>query len=100
MPPRGRAAAWVTAATVTAAFIGVASRNTVVAVGHGAPDSSAQRAAKLRKDAEQACGQSQWRTCLDRLDEADRLDPATANEPRLQDMRKKAENGLSVRPER
>ncbi len=67
--------------------------NVVTVVGHGAP-APAERAATLRKDAKAACDQSKWRTCLDRLNDADRLDPAGASE--TQTLRKRAEEELSA----
>jgi hypothetical protein len=95
--PIRRAAPWLIAATLTFTLIGLAAMNVVSVVGHGAPD-PAELAATLRKDAKAACGLSKWRTCLDRLNDADRLDPAGASE--TQALRKKAEDELHAQPER
>jgi hypothetical protein len=95
--PVRRAAPWLIAATLTFTLIGLATMNVVTVVGQGAPD-PAERAGTLRKDAKAACDQSKWRTCLDRLNDADQLDPAGASG--TQALRKKAEDELHAQPER
>jgi hypothetical protein len=90
-----RTAPWLIAATLITLLgsVGVTSL-----VGRGQPDSRAQRAATLRNDAKEACAKAQWRTCLDRLDEADDLDRGGANEPSVQALRKQAEEGARRGP--
>jgi hypothetical protein len=100
LPLRTRAAPWLIAATLTLTLVGLVSINTVSLVSHPRPQSAAERAAALRSDAEAACEQAKWRACLDRLDEADQLDPAGARETPVQTLRKKAEDALGGGRER
>ncbi len=66
------------------------------------PDDSAEtplltpreRAIELRKLAAEACGDSRWKDCLDRLDEAQPLDPAGDRDPEIQDLRDLAHRAI------
>jgi len=53
-----------------------------------------ERAADLRAKALDACRKSDWQTCRDLLDDASGLDPAGAQDPKLQAAHKQAEDGL------
>src|SRR5579859_6690938 len=54
--------------------------------------SPTEHAAALRKDAQASCAKAQWRTCLDELRRADEADPDGANDPKVRELRKKAEH--------
>jgi RNA polymerase sigma factor (sigma-70 family) len=58
-----------------------------------------ERARALRAEAEQACQRSQWQPCLDRLDEARRLDPAGDSSPEVTGLRERAQQALVPAPE-
>jgi hypothetical protein len=45
------------------------------------------RAAKLREEAQAACGEGAWRKCENKLNHAQRLDPAGESDPRVQALR-------------
>jgi hypothetical protein len=53
-----------------------------------------EHAAKLREEARKACAKARWRTCLDRLDEADKIDPDRALDPGVRKLREQAKEGL------
>ncbi len=56
------------------------------------------RARALRDVAFQACDRSEWRECLDRLDEAKALDPAGDNDERIGAARARAAEALKDQP--
>jgi hypothetical protein len=55
------------------------------------PSAQEQRGAELRDEAFGACEKAQWRTCLQKLDEAKALDPAGDANPRVRGWRGTAE---------
>jgi hypothetical protein len=88
--PVVRIASWAVAASFVLLVGGVVVRNALP------PDdvtrTPAEHAAKLREDARKACAKAQWRTCLDRLDEADKIDPDRAQDPEVRKLRLQAEH--------
>lgn len=54
------------------------------------------RAAELRKQAFDKCLASEWKPCLEKLDEAKRLDPAGDSRPEVKQARDNATKGLSL----
>ena len=52
----------------------------------------------LRREAYARCDASDWIACLDRLDEAARIDPAGDAAPDVREARRKATNGLRASP--
>jgi RNA polymerase sigma factor (sigma-70 family) len=58
------------------------------------PPSPLERARVLRADALRACERKEWRSCLDRLDEARGLDPDGDRAPAIGAARQQAEDGL------
>ncbi|HTB75772.1 MAG TPA: hypothetical protein VK762_21130 [Polyangiaceae bacterium] len=48
------------------------------------PETSAERAVSLRREAGEACGQQKWQACLEDLDEARALDAAGDQAPEIQ----------------
>jgi hypothetical protein len=91
LPFRGRMAVWLVAAAVGG---GAAATMAPGLTGHGDSRSSIERAEALRKDARAACAKAQWRTCLERLDEADRVDPGGASDANVKALREQAERGV------
>jgi DNA-directed RNA polymerase specialized sigma24 family protein len=57
-----------------------------------------ERAAALRASASKACAASQWKDCLDRLDEARALDPASDGDPTVRTLRDEARGALQPLP--
>ena len=57
-----------------------------------------ERARALRAEAEQACQRSEWQPCLERLDEARRLDPAGDSSPEVTGLRERAQQALAPEP--
>jgi DNA-directed RNA polymerase specialized sigma24 family protein len=57
-----------------------------------------ERARALRAEAEQACQRSEWQPCLDRLDEARRLDPAGDASSDVTGLRERAQRALAPEP--
>ena len=53
------------------------------------------RATELRRQAFRACDEGEWQHCLDRLDEAARLDPAGDADPRVKEQREVAGEALN-----
>lgn len=53
---------------------------------------------RLRKDALDACGRSEWQKCVDGLDDAKRLDPAGDTRPDVVKAREDAKNALTPPP--
>jgi hypothetical protein len=53
-----------------------------------------EHAAELREQARKDCAKAQWRACLDRLDEADTIDPDQANDPGVRALRVQAQTAL------
>ena len=53
-----------------------------------------ERAIALRAIAAHACDAGQWESCLRRLDRARALDPDGDRDPRVQELRARADNGL------
>ena len=90
LPVAWRLAPLAAAATVAMAFGG---RALLTGTG-GSTTSTTQHAAELREQARESCAKAQWRTCLDRLDEADEIDRPGADDPRVRDLRHQAEQGL------
>ena len=78
------------------------NRPETIGRGHTSPDHSVaeplptprERAVRLRALASEACDRSQWQDCLDRLDEAQPLDPAGDRDPAIQDLRDLAKVAL------
>jgi DNA-directed RNA polymerase specialized sigma24 family protein len=62
------------------------------------PPSPLDRARALRADALRACDRSEWRACLDGLDEARGLDPDGDRAPAVGAARQKAEDALRAAP--
>ncbi|MBN2194605.1 MAG: sigma-70 family RNA polymerase sigma factor [Polyangiaceae bacterium] len=58
------------------------------------PRPEQQRATELRRDALRLCDEDQWQPCLDRLDEAARLDPAGNVGGVVEEARSRAKAGL------
>ncbi len=56
------------------------------------------RAEILRGEAESECARGAWRACLDKLDEAKRLDPAGDETPKMRESRRAAERALEPPP--
>jgi DNA-directed RNA polymerase specialized sigma24 family protein len=56
------------------------------------------RAEELRKGAAEKCAAHEWKPCLDKLDDAKRLDPAGDSQPAPQQMRNDATKALSAPP--
>lgn len=56
------------------------------------------RAAEIRKEALAKCLASEWKECLDKLDEAKRLDPAGDGRPEIREARENAEKALKRPP--
>ncbi len=56
------------------------------------------RAIEIRKNALQKCDASQWKECIDGLDEAKRLDPAGDTAPNVQKARDDASKALTAPP--
>jgi DNA-directed RNA polymerase specialized sigma24 family protein len=56
------------------------------------------RAAEIRKEAFAKCLASEWRACLDKLDDAKKLDPAGDSRPEVRQARENAEKGLTLPP--
>ena len=54
------------------------------------PETSAERAVSLRREAGEACGQQKWQACLEDLDEARALDAAGDQAPEIQALRRAA----------
>jgi hypothetical protein len=54
------------------------------------PETSAERAVSLRREAGEACGQQKWQACLEDLDEARALDVAGDQAPEIQALRRAA----------
>jgi hypothetical protein len=97
LPLRTRAAPWLMAAAMVALVVGAIAVNKNDG-GSTHPPPPAERAAELRDEAKAECAKAQWQTCLDRLDEADRLDPGGADDATVKALRRQAEEG--VRPRR
>ncbi len=82
-------------------------RPETVGRGHIVPDDSVEgpmptpreRAARLRALASEACDHARWQDCLDRLDEAQPLDPAGDGDPQIQDLRRVARGALNRPPQ-
>jgi hypothetical protein len=102
---------WVLAAALLLALgVGVAKRGAVVAFFKGAPEepspspttpprpTPAERAEAVRVDAERACDRGDWLSCSDRLDEAQKIDPAGESTPGVRQLRKKVLDGLRRDP--
>lgn len=89
LPVRGRVLTWLAAAAMIVAVVGTMWRR-----NDDVTKSPVEYAARMRKEAEASCGKAQWRTCLDDLRRADEADPAGAGDPKVQELRKKAEQGL------
>lgn len=53
------------------------------------------RAEAMRREGLERCAKSEWRPCLEKLDEAKRLDPAGDGRPEVQRAREGAEKALS-----
>ncbi len=87
---RMRTATWLAAA----AFLLVAGAVATMNREDHVASSRAQQAAALRNDAKGECAKARWRACLDRLDQADRLNPEGAQAPAVKSLRKEAEEGL------
>jgi hypothetical protein len=92
--PVGRIASWAVAASVVLIVGTVAVMNR----DQGVTRTAADRAAELREQAREACANAQWRTCLDRLDSADEIDHAGADDPSVKNVRHQAEQGLGSAP--
>lgn len=56
------------------------------------------RAEQLRKDGLDLCGKAQWKDCLDKLDDAKRLDPAGDTRPEVKRARDDAAKALETAP--
>jgi hypothetical protein len=102
---------WVIAAAFLLALgVGLAKRGAVVAFFRGGPGepspaptalpgpTPAERAEAVRLDAEKACDRGDWLWCSDRLDEAEKIDPAGESTPGVQQLRKKVMAGLRRDP--
>ena len=61
-------------------------------------ESPRERAAALRAAASGSCAASQWKVCLDRLDDARDLDPAGDSDPAVQALREEIRRGLQPLP--
>jgi hypothetical protein len=81
---------WLVAAAL---FVGIAAMNVTSLTG-GSSSYGPERAAKLRDQAREACAKAAWRTCLDRLDEADGFDPKGSRDADMRALREKAEAAL------
>jgi DNA-directed RNA polymerase specialized sigma24 family protein len=68
-------------------------------VVHNEPTQKAQTAAELRRTALAACDAARWAECLERLDEARRLDAPGDATPDVQAARSAARKGLEQTPE-
>jgi hypothetical protein len=89
---------------ITVLLIVAYVRNRPEPIGHGhiEPDTSValplptprERAAQLRALAHEACDHARWQECLDRLDEAQPLDPAGDADPGIKDLRDLARDAL------
>lgn len=56
------------------------------------------RAAEIREEALAKCHASEWKECLDKLDEAKKLDPAGDSRPEIRQARESAEKALERPP--
>jgi DNA-directed RNA polymerase specialized sigma24 family protein len=56
------------------------------------------RAAELRKQALESCAAGAWATCVEKLDDAKRLDPAGDTRPEVQRARQDANDAVQERP--
>ena len=56
------------------------------------------RAEELRKDGLDLCGKAQWKECIEKLDDAKRLDPAGDTRPEVKRARDDAEKALEPAP--
>lgn len=65
-----------------------------IPTGTASPDPSLERARALRVAAFEACDRSDWKGCLDGLDEAKALDPAGDADPRVGSARARAAEAL------
>jgi hypothetical protein len=90
LPLARRFAPWAAAAAVALLLGGVAA----LKKSDDVTRTPAEHAAALRESAREACAKAQWRTCLDRLDKADKYDAVGADDPRVRSLRHEAEQGL------
>jgi hypothetical protein len=93
-PLRTRVAVWLSAATLAVGVIALFVTADPIARN---PSPEHANGAALRGQAKEACARAEWRTCLDRLDEADRVDPRGAGEAAFLELRKQAEEGVWAR---
>jgi hypothetical protein len=92
---RSRRLRWGFGGLAMAATIGGLYATSVSSLtGQGDKTTPAERADEMRQHAVVACGRSQWAECLRDLDVADGFDPAGANDPRVQELRRAAQAGL------
>jgi hypothetical protein len=90
LPLHMRNATWLAAA----GFLLVLGTVAVMNRDPNVTRSPAQHAAELRNDAKEECAKARWRACLDRLGEADGLDPEGAADTKVKALRKEAEQGV------
>ena len=57
------------------------------------------KAEELRKDGLDLCAKSQWKQCVEKLDDAKRLDPAGDTRPEVKKAREDAANAKDISPE-
>jgi hypothetical protein len=112
-PNRSSRTAWalVAAAIVLLAFFAYKNRRAIVAWWSDEPirpddqwlpwkpaRTPQERAATLRDEAVGECAAARWQSCRDKLDEAQKLDPAGESEPRVSEARRAIER--AEHPER
>jgi hypothetical protein len=93
---RKRRVGWAVGLAMAATIGGVYATSVSSLTGGGdkVRKTPAADASEMRQRAAEACGRSKWSDCLQDLDDADRLDPAGANEPGVQELRRAAQAGL------
>jgi hypothetical protein len=85
---------WLIAAAIgMAGIVYILQRRETVASGHH-ESPALRQAAQLRQDAVQACERALWLLCEEKLDEAERIDPAGERDTLVQSTRKAAHDGL------
>lgn len=92
-PGRPRAAVVVPIVLALAAAVALvveAERSPRPVASPPPPETSAERAVSLRREAGEACGQQKWQACLEDLDEARALDAAGDQAPEIQALRRAA----------
>jgi hypothetical protein len=90
LPTRTRIAALLAAATLPL-LVGAVAAIMVPDLPTATP---ADHAATLRKEAQEECAEARWGSCLDLLDQADRVHPEGAGDAKVKELRRQAKQGL------